>query len=429
MSSDAGTPEVAAPLTAPLGDIEAARSRHAGRRSTVAICDDTVVVGTADGRVIGFDAGTLERRWESTDGDAGLVEAVAISDGGTEAVVVGERGADGEIRCHDAATGTVRWRYRSADDVGEPTKDTRFFLPFVASLAAADDRVYAAARRYERGKDGSRHFESVVYAFDVDGTDEPTVAWTYAADASPISVDATPLSDADSASDGRVAVGYNRCTGDHQRGLVVLDAADGSERWSWDPGNDGQRRVGDVSLLDDGLAVTSHGDYRGYRLGAGGDVRWTADLATPEQFGDETLYAYPNHVHATERGILFVTGNTYPEEGRQTESRHPDEHTAFGYTPEGEWAWSVPVEGFVTGLGTDGDRVVAPAAQNFRERDAGVHGVCVFDVAEGTESVTETAGVAVAGATADGRVAAVEEPVEYHDEGVVHGAYRLHRTA
>jgi len=427
MSSDADTAEAAAPLTAPLGEVEAARSRHAGRRSTVAIAGETVVAGTADGRLVGFDAETLERRWESTAGDAGLVEAVAVSGGDTgRAVVVGERGHDGKIRCHDAATGTVRWRYRSADDVGEPTKDTRFFLPFVASLAATDDRVYAAARRYERGKDGSRHFESVVYAFEVDGTDDPTVAWTYAADASPISVDAVASSDADDA--GRVAVGYNRCTGDHQRGLVILDAADGSERWSWDPGNDGQRRIGDVSLLDDGLAVTSHGDYCGYRLDAGGDVRWSADLATPEDFGDETLYAYPNHVHATDGGLLFVTGNTYPEEGRQTESRHPDEHTAFGYTSAGERSWSVPVEGFVTGLGTDGDRVVAPAAQNFRERDAGVHGVCVFDVADGLEATTATAGVAVAGATAEGCVAAVEEPVEYHDEGVVHGAYRLHRT-
>jgi hypothetical protein len=325
---------------------------------------------------------------------------------------VPERGPAGEVRLH-GSDGRVRWRYRTADDVGEATKDTRFFLPFVADLAADGEAVYAAARRYERGRDGSRTFESVVYAFEAGGG----VRWRYRTDASPISLDV---------SDGRVAVGYNRCPGDHQRGLVVLDAGTGEERGSWDPGNDGQRRVGDVSLLDDGLVVTSHGDYRGYRLDADCEPAWAADLATETRVGEETLYAYPNHVHATDAGVCFVTGNTYPEEGRETESRHPDEHTAFGYAPDGKRRWTAPVSGFASGIGTDGDRVAVPVAQNFRERDAAVHGCRIVDVREGEQSGFGTAGVATAAALAGGTLAVVEEPVVYHDEGERRGAYRLH---
>lgn len=390
----------------PLGDVDPAGSRHMGRRSAVVGAGGRIVVGTADGTVTTLDRETLEERW-SVPGEAAVVSAAAFGNG----VVVGERGPDGEIRLHDRETGTVRWRYRTADDVGEPEKETRFFLPFVLDVVA-DDRLYAAARRYDR-TDGSREFTSAVYAFDADGA----VEWTYRTDASPISLDAR---------DDRVAVGYNRCPGDHGRGLVVLDAGTGGERWSWDPGTGGQRRVGDVSLLDDGVALTSHGDYRGYRLDTGGGERWSADLATPVDADGETLYAYPNHVHATPSGVVFVTGNTYPEDGRETDSRHPNEHTAFGYSPDGERRWTASVGGFVGGIGTDGDLIGASCAQNFRTRDPETHGLRVFDVRDGHQLTLETEGVVTATSLDDGTFAAVEEPVVYHDDGTKRGAYRLH---
>lgn len=392
--------------TVDLGDLAAGGSRHTGRRSAVTFADGVIVAGTADGSVRAFDAGLTER-W--TDDGSEMVVTMATLNG---TVVTGARGATGAVRALDAETGERRWRYETADDVGTPQKETRFFYPFVADIVTDDDRVYVAARRYER-RDGERHFESVVSAFSADGTRE----WQYAADASPIALDA----DGD-----RVAVAFNRCTGDHQHGLVVLDADTGDPRCDWDPGTAGQRRVGDVSLVDDGLALTSHGDYCGYVLDNGGAVRWRADLATPVERGDETLYAYPNHVHATDAGVLFVTGNTYPEEGRETESRHPLEHHALGYSPAGERRWQAPVGGFVSGIGTDGDRVAAPAAQNFRVRDASAHGLSVFDIVDGAVAIHETEGVATAGALDGDRLAVVEEPARYHDQDVEHGAYRLH---
>lgn len=402
-----------APASADLGEVEPARTRQAGRRSTVAVVDDALVVGTADGGVVARDGATFDVRWRAPgDSPSTSVVTAVPFDGG---VVVGERGPVGEIRFHEGESGDVRWRHVAADDVGPSQKETRFFFPFVVDAVSDGTNVYVAARRYER-TDSDRSFESAVYAFTQDGD----VVWRYETDASPIALDA----------DGRrVAVGYNRCPGDHQHGLVVLDAETGAERLRWDPGTAGQRRVGDVSLVGSDVVLTSHGDFCGYRLADDGREQWRADLATPTTVGDETLYAYPNHVHATAEGALFVTGNTYPEEGRETTSLHPREHAAFGFTPDGERSWSASVGGFATEVAADGNLAAVPTGQQFRTRDPSVHGVRTLDVRDGVRNVVETEGIATAVAIDEGTLAAVEEPVVYHDEGVERGAYRLHRLS
>ncbi|WP_302081822.1 PQQ-binding-like beta-propeller repeat protein [Salinibaculum rarum] len=400
--------------TASLSPLDPAGSRHRGRRSAVTLTDDAAVVGTATGDVVAFDRTSGREQWRAAGPDGASVVSAIPFDGG---VVVGERGPDGAVRAY-AADGTERWHVETADDVGDPQKDTRFFLPFVVDIATADGRCYVAARRYERRGDRPegerRHFESVIYAFEGDRTE----AWRYATDASPISL----------AADGQqVAVAYNRCPGDFQHGLAVLDAADGTEQMLWDPGTDGQRRVGDVALLDDDLVVCSHGDYRGYRLDSDGSVRWRVDLATPVERGEDTVYAYPNHVHATASGVVFVTGNTYPEEGRETDQRHPTEHTALGYTPTGKRRWAVDIGGFASGLGTAGDTVAVPCAQNFRRRESDSHACRVFDVRAGLTGTLATDSVVTAAAVDGETVAAVEEPVVYHDDGKQRGQYRVHR--
>lgn len=391
-----------------LGDVDPAGSRHLGRRSAVALTDDGVLAGTADGTLRAFDA-DCRLRWTASDLDGSVVSLATVG----EHVVAGERSPGGGVAAYRLADGGRSWRHETSRDVGEPTKEARFQLPFVVDITCDGSRVYVAARRYERRAD-ERRFESCVYAIEADGT----VAWRHGADASPISLDV----DGD-----RVAVGYNRCPGDHQHGLVVLDAASGAVTATWDPGTDGQRRVGDVSLVGDGVVVTSHGDYCGYRLENGGDVRWRVPLATPQTVADETVYAYPNHVHATESGAVFITGNTYPVEGRETDARHPEEHTAVGVSLDGDQRWSADVGGFASGLGADGDLLALPGAQHFRDRDAETHGLRLFDVADGSREVVGTDGIVTAAAVADGTVVAVEEPVLYHDEGNRRGTYRLHR--
>ncbi|RXK51405.1 PQQ-binding-like beta-propeller repeat protein [Halorientalis pallida] len=395
--------------TASLGEIEPAGSRHLGKRSAVALAGDTVLVGTGSGDLRAFDR-DLRPNWTDSGSETcdGRLVSIDTFEG---TAIVGERGPSGAVRCHGLNSGDLQWRYETATDVGDPQEETRFLLPFVADVVAGDERVYVAARRYERCDDG-RTFHSVVYAFDPDGT----VAWRYRADASPISL---------AVRDSRVAVAYNRCPGDHQCGLVVLDRESGDERTTWDPGTDGGRRVGDVSLLDDGIVVASHGDYCGYLLNDDGSHRWCVPLATPETVDGERVYAYPNHVHATSAGAVFVTGNTYPEEGRETEARHPNEHTAVGVTLDGEGAWREPVGGFATGIGTAGGRVAVPSAQHFRDRDAAGHGLEVFEVADGSVSTRDADGVLTAAALDGERVVAIEEPVAYHDENDVRGEYRL----
>ena len=394
----------------PLGDVDPAGSRQRGRRSAVVLTDDHVVAGTADGSITAYERNSGEEAWRTTVDGGSIVELAATASG----IVAGTRGPDGIVLALDS-DGTERWRYRTADDVGEPTKDTRFFLPFVVDAVAAGDQTYVAARRYERGGDGGRHFESAVYALESDGS----VAWRYAADASPIALDAR---------DDRLAVAYNRCPGTHQCGLVVCDRETGDLRADWDPGTEGDRRVGDVSLVAVGVAVACHGDYRGYLLDRDGDVRWRVDLATPRSDGDERLYAYPNHVHATDAGVCFLTGNTYPTEGREAAGRHPNEHTAFGVGLDGERRWTAEVGGFAHETATDGDQVAVPVAQHFRDRDPSGHACRLFDVADGHRQTVDADGIVTAAALGTESVAAVEEPVVYHDEGVEHGSYRLHDT-
>lgn len=392
-----------------LGDVPPARSRHAGKRSAVTLLEELVVTGTATGDVVAHDRTTLDERWrgETETELPSVVAAAPFGDG----VAVGERSSEGTIRFYDQKTGELRWQYATATDLGAPQKSSRFFLPFVADIETDGDRLYVVSRRYERDGD-RRSFTSFVYAFDEAGD----IVWTHETDASPISLDVE---------DRRLAVAYNRCPGTHQHGLVVLDAETGAVRYEWDPGTDGQRRVGDVSLVEDGVVVASHGDYCGYRLRDGGAEQWCVDLGTHTVVADKTLYAYPNHVHATADGAVFVTGNTYSTDGRETTSLHPREHTALGYTPDGECVWTASVGGFASELGVDGTRVAVPGAQHFRTRTAESHGMRTFCTKTGPETTFKTDGIVTAVALGGESFAAVEEPVVYHDEGENRGTYRL----
>lgn len=388
-----------------LGEVDPCGSRQAGRRSGVTLTDDGPVAGLADGRVRAFETagsdGHPTERW-SVDGEGSAITLVPFGEG----VLVGERSCRGGIRY--VGGGEEQWCHEATDVVGEPTKDTRFFRPMVVDAAVADETAYVAARRYER-REGGRHFESAVYALEPDGT----VRWRYDADASPIAL---------AAFDDGVAVAYNRCPGGHDDGVVVLDG-DGRERWTWDPDRSATRRVGDVAAAGGGLVVTSHADYRGYRL-VDGEVEWSVDLGTQLADGDR-VYTYPNHVHATDAGVVFLTGNTFPEEGRETDERHPNEQSAFGYSLAGDERWRAETGGFAHEIATAGDHLLVPVAQHFRDRDPSVHGWRLFDVASGHLDSGSTDGVVTAAVIDGSRRAVVEEPVRYHDDGTIRGRYAL----
>lgn len=387
----------------PLGEIDPARTRSLSRRSGVLVAGDAVVAGLADGRLVAVERETPATRW--TAGGAGSTVSLTRFDGG---IAAGGRDPAGTVRVID--DGTVRWTYAASDDVGEPQVDSRNYHPFVVDAVADGDRLYVAVRRTARRGD-RRAYTSIVCAFDSSGG----IRWRYATDAC---VSALSLRS------GRLAVAYNRCPDAHDAPVVVLDAAGGTELLHWGAGDgpDG-RRVGDVTLLPDGVAVTNYGDYRGYVLDGEGDVRWRVDLATPCTVDGETVYAHPSRVHATEAGVAFVTGSTYP---RDPESLHPHEHQLRCYSTDGEHRWDADVMGLTRELGTDGDRFLVPSAQNMWVRDPLTHGLQLFDLTSGEVATLSTEGVVTAASLSDGLFAAVEEPIGYHDESIIRGEYRLH---
>ncbi|MFC4246401.1 PQQ-binding-like beta-propeller repeat protein [Natribaculum luteum] len=395
-----------------LGDLGSAASRHNWRRSAVAVRDETVFAGLADGRVIAYDLeNEAEERW-SVDGDE---ERYVVSMDATDnLLVVGERGPEGRIRVFSSETGDLLWEYVTAEDVGPPARETFFAQPFVVDVRIAGETIVAAARRYERDGD-VQYWSSVVYGFDLEGG----LRWAYDDQASPIAV---------AVDDDRVAVAYNRCPDnhDHDHGLVVLDLETGDELANWDPGTPGERRVGDVAFTDEGIVVASHGDKHGYLLDDNCGEVWRVDLASERDLEGETLYAYPNHVAVANGTAVFVTGNTFAEGTRDPDGRHPNEHTAFAVDLEGEVAWSHDVRGFARCISASDGLVAIPSAQNFRERDAETHAVHVLEAATGPLETHPIEGISSAGDLSEGRLAVIEEPVEYHDEGVTRGEYRLH---
>ena len=397
-----------------LGDLGPAASRHNWRRSAVAVGGETVFAGLADGRIIATELadGEAEERWSVEGDDERYVVSMDVADG---LLVTGERGPEGKVSVRSTDTGDLLWEYVTAEDVGSPADESFFAQPFVVDVQVAGETIVAAARRYERDGD-VQEWSSVVYGFDLEGDLE----WAYDAQASPIAFDID---------DERVAVAYNRCPDnhDHDHGLVVLDCETGDEVANWDPGTPGERRVGDVAFTEAGIAVASHGDKHGYLLDENCGELWRVDLASERDLEGETVYAYPNHVVAADGTAVFVTGNTFAEETRDPDGRHPNEHTAFGVDlKDGDLAWDHDVRGFARCVSASDDLVAIPSAQNFRERDAETHAVHLLEAVSGPLETHPIEGISSAGDLAGDRLAVIEEPVEYHDEGVTRGEYRLH---
>ena len=401
----------------PLGGLDPARSRHNWARSAVSVADGTVLVGGPDGRVTAFDPGGSDPdpRW-TAEPASGYAVSLAVTD---DRLAVGTRGAGAGVSALSSTTGERRWTHTAADEVGTASDDSLLAQPYVVDVGVAggtdggDATVVAAIRRYER-TGGERSWSSAVLGFDPDGG----VRWRHRAAASPVALDIAA---------GRVAVAYNRRP-DGGNGLVVLDAGTGDRRLSWDPDGSGTRRVGDVALAGSNVAVASHADKRGYLLDADGTQRWRVDLGRPQSVGGETVYTYPTHVCVADGRVAFVTGNTFATGTRDPDASHPDEHTVTA-VHGGDVAWTHAVGGFVRDVSTAGPRIVVPSAQHFRRRDADTHAVHLLDARRGHLAARSVPGIAAAGALGDGRLAAVEEPVAYHDEGVTRGRHRLHTWA
>ena len=155
------------------------------------VADGVVYVANA-----AYDAATGERLWYGTGTLAGVSDGTAYLHNGST------------VWAHDAATGEVQWRARlptSADTVD-------------AEGAVTSDRVYLTVE--------TANASHPVYALS---TDDGSVAWTHAVEASSDDVRANLVS-APAVHDGSV---YVSARGDTAT-VHALDATTGDERWSYD---------------------------------------------------------------------------------------------------------------------------------------------------------------------------------------------------
>ncbi|WP_237291732.1 outer membrane protein assembly factor BamB family protein [Streptomyces sp. Sge12] len=201
-------------------------------RTTPAVVDGTVYIGSYDKKVYALDAVTGTPRWTHTTSSgfwARLAERVVSSPVVVDGTVYIGSG-DKKVYALDAATGTPRWTHTAGDWV-------------LSSPTVVDGTVYV-------GSDDCR-----VYALDA-ATGTPR--WTHTAGgwvrSSPTVVD------------GTVYVGSNDCR------VYALDAATGTPRWTHKAGG----WVRSSPTVVDGTVYVGSNNCRVYALDAAtGTPRWT----------------------------------------------------------------------------------------------------------------------------------------------------------
>ncbi|MER7761304.1 serine/threonine-protein kinase [Streptomyces sp. NPDC097619] len=102
LDPETGRERWSAPVPAGAGPVHAGRGR------------ETVLLGTADGRVRALDSASGKRLWSRSVGGVGTVFTGSGTDGTVFAVTAAGDGATTEVRALDAVDGTERWRLRTA---------------------------------------------------------------------------------------------------------------------------------------------------------------------------------------------------------------------------------------------------------------------------------------------------------------------------
>ncbi|AGB36936.1 hypothetical protein Natoc_1098 [Natronococcus occultus SP4] len=331
-----------------------------------------VVVARRDGTVTAFEDDSLESRW--TTATSGRIHELAVC--GDVAVVATGCEGTATVAAYALEDGRRRWQY----DVSPPDGDDVGASRVVALEDGATDRLYAAVRRVG---DGRR--SGTVLAFDRDGR----VRWRYGTDASPVALAATERGD-------RLAVGYDRCPGAHDNGLVVLETDAGELAWTWDPGTAGDRRVSDVAFDGDTVAVASCGDGCGYLLTDGGAERWRVP------FGTEDGARAPTHAYAHDGRAVFAVE---PIEHRDTD------HRIVAVDGDGGALWTASGRGRIDGFATNGD-VLVPRPVG---ADVDTHAVRRFVLETGSAEDVRLDGTVTAATVGEGTIAVIERRRSFSD--------------
>ena len=358
-----------------------------------------LAIATDSGHLAVLQPLTGEILWKTRISE-GYVRRMVFSPDDTQ-LYIGEQAADGFIYCYDltAEKPTLRWKYRTADDIetSTPSNPDSVYAwvsypgPSCMRTLANGDLVVASVHSWTE-KDTPLK-KSQLYRFD---GKTGNVIWKWTRDGAVPKV----MRWFDIGADGKTLAlltdsGHNLQGSDAGNGkLTVLNAEDGTEKWHMDiqPLREYFTQVTfwrGVSMSPDGkyINVTTD-DGRAFIF----DVNkpepiWQENLTTPLEVSGIPITATAGTIGATDAAALFVTGDTYIpyhlRKGAQKPSTgHPNGMTLFAYSWRGEKVWQWKLENMPQGLRIDAkDRyAVLSVSKRAQDPNESLHGVSVFDL-------------------------------------------------
>lgn len=366
---------------------------------------EKLAVATDSGHLAILQPITGKTLWKTRISE-GYVRRVAFSPDNT-LLYVGEQASDGFIYCYDLTndTPTLRWKYRTADDIetSTPSNPASVYAwvsyPGQSCMQTLPDGDLLVAGVHSWTENDTPRKKSQFYRFD---SETGNILWKWPHDGSVSSIirwfDVSAggktlalVTDSGHNLQGNMADGNGK--------LVVLNAEDGTEKWHVDiepltPYFSQVTFWRGVSVSPDGKFVNvTTDDGRAFIFDVNkSEPIWQENLTTPLEVSDIPIVATSGTIGATDAAALFVTGDTYIpyhlRKGAQRPSAaHPNGMTLFAYSWTGDKIWQWQLENMPQGLRIDAKDRYALLSVSKRTQDPNesLHGVSVFDLtAEGS---------------------------------------------
>ena len=419
---------------------------------------ERLAVATDSGHLAILQPITGETLWKTRISE-GYVRRISFSPDNT-VLYVGEQAADGFIYCYDLSgdTPTLRWKYRTADDIDTSTPSDPGSVyawvsyPGQSCMQTLINGDLLVAGVHSWTDNNTPHKKSQLYRFD---SETGNVIWKWPHDSTTskiirwfdVSVDGKTLALVTDAGHNLQGTTDENGTGNGK--LVVLNAGDGTEKWHTDiePLTPYFAQVTfwrGVSVSPDGKFInitTDDGRALIFDVNTPEPI-WSENLTTPLEVSGIPIVATSGTIGATNAAALFVTGDTFIpyhlRKGAQRPSAsHPNGMTLFAYSWTGEKIWQWQLENMPQGLRIDAKDRYALLSVSKRAQDPNesLHGVSMFDLTtEGsglskylytyrTEGQLPYDTLAI---SADGAlIVIVEVPITMQDE-TVRGKNRVH---
>ena len=370
---------------------------------------ERLAVATDSGHLAVLQPITGEVLWKTRISE-GYVRRMAFSPN-SSLLYVGEQAVDGFIYCYDLAAekSTFRWKYRTADDIetSTPSNPDSVYAwvsyPGPACMRTLPNGDLLVANVHSWTENDTPRKMSQLYRFDSETGD---VIWKWPRDSATSKI----IRWFDVSADGKT-LGLVTDSGHNLQGsptdengagdgkLVVLNTADGTEKWHADI--EPLREYFPQVTFWKGVSVSPDGKFINLTTDDGRafifDVNklepiWKENLTTPLEVSGIPIVATAGTIGATDAAALFVTGDTYIpyhlRKGAQKPSAgHPNGMTLFAYSWSGEKIWQWQLENMPQGLRIDKkDRyAVLSVSKRTQDPNESLHGVSVFDLtAEGS---------------------------------------------